>query len=332
MKALVFERFGEPSDVLQLLDRPTPEPSEGQVRVRMIASPINPSDLLNIRGRYVITPRLPAVPGFEGVGVVDAAGPGMLGRFLKGKRVLAINGTGGDWAEYAIIPAKQARPIPADIPDEQAASMFVNPATALAIVRHVLQVPKNAWLLQSAAGSELGKMIIRLGKHDGFRTLNVVRRPETRTELEALGADAVISPAEGDLPSQIRRIVGDAGVHYAIDAVGGDTGTALFDSLAQPGRLVIYGSLSGEPVRVDPRRMISGRRVLESFWLGDWIRRQSIPKALKIFSQIAQLLRLGVFETQVGPQFPLHLYSDALAHAERQARAGKVLLRLDATP
>ena len=115
MKAAVFERFGDPVEVLSVRDVPLPEPGPGQVRVRMIASPINPSDLLVVRGRYGVLPRLPATPGFEGVGIVDKAGPGLLGRWVEGKRVAAINSVGGNWAEYAVIPARQARLIPADL-------------------------------------------------------------------------------------------------------------------------------------------------------------------------------------------------------------------------
>src|SRR5947208_2028019 len=101
----------------------------------------------------------------------------------------------------AILPALRVVPVSSDLPDEQVASFFVNPATALAMVRHVLKVPKGAWLLQSAAGSTLGRMIIKLGRHDGFRTLNVVRRHEAIDELKALGGDAVISSSEGDRKS-----------------------------------------------------------------------------------------------------------------------------------
>ena len=90
-----------------------------------------------------------------------------------GQRVFAHNGSGGNWSQYAVVPAQTAWPVPNDIPDAQVASLMINPATAILMVRHVLAVPRGEWLLQSAAGSELGRMIIRLAKHDGIRTINV---------------------------------------------------------------------------------------------------------------------------------------------------------------
>src|SRR5438309_3951937 len=102
MKAVVFERFGEPAEVLRVEEVPTPMPGPGEVRVRMIASPVNPSDLLTARGLYGVLPALPSTPGFEGVGVVDEVGPGILGKMVKDKRVTAINPAGGNWAEYAV--------------------------------------------------------------------------------------------------------------------------------------------------------------------------------------------------------------------------------------
>jgi NADPH:quinone reductase-like Zn-dependent oxidoreductase len=328
MKAAVFEKFGDPHEVLRVRDVPEPHPGPGEVRVRMILSPVNPSDLLVVRGRYGVLPSLPATPGFEGVGVVDEVGPGLLGRLVQGKRVVAINGAGGNWAEYAVIPWRQARPLPADIPDEQAAAYFVNPATVLALARHVLKVRRGDWLLQSAAGSTLGRMMIKLGRHDGFKTLNVVRRREAVDELRALGGDAVISSADGPIDEQVRQIVGGEGVKYAIDPVGGETGTAVFRSLALDGRLVLYGTLSDEPIQVDPRLIISGKRSVEGFWLGHWMRERSILAALMLFREIASMIRQSVLSSEIGRVYPLEEIPEAAKQADAVARHGKVLVRL----
>jgi len=328
MRAVVFEQFGEPSEVLQVREVPLPQPGPGQVRVRMIASPINPSDLLVARGRYGVLPRLPATPGFEGVGIVDKAGPGLLGRLVLGKRVAALNGLGGNWAEYAVIPARQARPFPADIPDEQVATAFVNPATVLAMVRHELKVRPGEWLLQSAAGSTLGKMVIRLGHHLGIKTLNVVRRREAIDELKALGATAVICSADGPIADQVRKVTGSDGVRYAIDAVGGATGTGLFESLAADAKLLVYGTLSQEPIAIDPRAMIAGHRVVEGFWLGHWIRQRTIPASLRLFAEIARMIRAGVLSSDIGASFSLDAIGEATRQAEAVGRQGKVLLSI----
>src|SRR4249919_3652918 len=92
-------------------------------------------------GKYGLKARLPATPGFEGVGVVEATGGGVLGWLRKGKRVAVINDRVGNWQERTVTSARQVIPVPADIPDDQAACFFVNPATAVSMTRHVLAVP-----------------------------------------------------------------------------------------------------------------------------------------------------------------------------------------------
>jgi NADPH:quinone reductase len=328
MKAAVFEKFGDRAAELGVREVADPRPGPGEVRVRMTLSPVNPSDLLVVEGRYGVLPKLPATPGFEGVGVVDLVGPGLIGRYVQGKRVIALNSDGGNWADYAVIPARQARPIPADISDEQAATFFVNPATVLAMVRHVLAVPKGAWLLQSAAGSNLGRMIIKLGRHDGFKTLNVVRRRDAVDGLKRLGGDAVISSEDGPIDEQVHRIVGGEALRFAVDPVGGETGTQLLSSLGGGGRLVLYGTLSGEPIRVDTRLIISGPRTVEGFWLGNWMRQRSIPASLLLFREIAALIRQGVLSSDVGTIYPLADIQSAAREAATVGRQGKVLLKL----
>src|SRR5262245_36313411 len=285
MKRVVFERPGPPTEVVHVEDDvPAPEPRRGEVLVRMLASPINPSDLMYIRGGYGIKPRLPATPGFEGVGVVEATGGGILGWLRKGKRVAVLYDRTGTWAEYTITKARQVVPIPDTISDEQAATFFVNPATALIMTRDVLRVTRGAWLLQSAAGGELGKMVIRLGQKFGFRTLNVVRRREQIEELKQLGADAVIVESDGPLPEQVARIADS--VRFALDPIGGKTGTEVIASLAPLGRCLLYGALTDEPVSLHPRLAIGNDLRVEGFWLATWVRRQGVLTLLKLFRRV----------------------------------------------
>ncbi|MFQ3652209.1 MAG: zinc-dependent alcohol dehydrogenase family protein [Gemmataceae bacterium] len=330
MRAVVVEQFGEPADVVKVAEVPTPSRAEGMARVRMLLSPINPSDLMTIRGIYGRRPSLPFTPGYEGVGVVEEAS-GVIAwmRGLKGKRVAVLNGTGGNWAEQVVIPARQCIPLPDDLPDEQGASYFVNPATVLVMIRYVLKVPRGAWLLQTAAGSALGRMIIRLGKRDGFKTINLVRRREQLTELKALGADEVLVSGEDDILARVRSLTPQtAGVGYALDCVGGSMGSQAVACLGSGGRLLLYGTLSNDPIRLESRSLMVGRKTIEGFWLADWVKLQSPWVMLSLFRQITALIREGILTTDVGACFPLDQISQAVQEAERVGRGGKVMLRL----
>jgi NADPH:quinone reductase-like Zn-dependent oxidoreductase len=327
MKAVVCERWGDPEEVLHVREVPEPTHGPGQVRVRMIASPINPSDLLTVRGQYGRLPPLPATPGFEGVGIVEA-GSGLLARRVMGRRVAVLNSGSGNWQEKVVIPARQAVPVPKTLTDEQAATFFVNPASAFIMTRYLLQVPRGAWLLQTAAGSTLGRMVIRLGQHFDFRTLNVVRRPEQAEELMLLDGTASVATNTQSLTERVRAITGGEGVLYAIDAVGGTTGSEVVHTLARGGRLVVYGTLAGEPLTFDSRALIVGQKRVEGFWLSEWVRDQKPWTILWLFRQIGKMIRAGVLASDVGKSFALTDIHAAVRQAAIPGRQGKVLLRI----
>ena len=183
MKAAIFDRFGVPEEVLQVREVPTPEPGRGEVRVRMTRQPDQPvrpaggprrvrqaahlardARLRGRRRRRQVRRRADRPAARPEAGQARGGpqrGPAATGQSSPSSR-----------------PARSC-PVPDDLPDEQAAAFFVNPASALAMTRHVLKVPPGDWLLQTAAGSALGRMVIRLGKHFGFRTINVVPPPRT---------------------------------------------------------------------------------------------------------------------------------------------------------
>ena len=327
MKAIICPEWGNPVDVLQVKEVPIPPVGPGQVRVRMLASPINPSDIFMIRGQYGYQPPLPCVPGFEGVGIVEE-GKGILAWRVIGKRVAVLNGKGGNWAEQVVIPARNAVPIPDNLSVEEAASFFVNPASALAMIRHVLKVPYGAWLLQTAAGSSLGKMIVRLSKIDQFRTINVVRRKEQINELKKLGAQEVIVSEGENIAAEVKKITGGSGVPFAIDAVGGIIAEQCLASLSYKGKLVLYSNLSGKRASFDPRVVITGDLKIEGFWLTNWVKDRSAISMLGLFRTIGQMYRQGITACEAGSTFSLDQFQQAVIESERRGKLGKVLFKI----
>lgn len=330
MKAVRFHQHGEPNQVLRVEDVPLPEPGPGQVRVRMLLSPVNPSDLLVVRGEYGAQPNLPATPGFEGVGMVEKSGGGLYGKLMIGKRVAVLNKAAGNWAEHVVLPAQQAFSfIPKSLPDEQVATLFVNPATAYILVTDVLRVPRGAWLLQTAAGSSLGKMIIRLGRHLGFRTINVVRRSDTAAAIQKLEPDAIIDMSKEDLEERVADLTGGQGVAHALDAVGGETGSKVVRCLGTKGKMVIYGALAADQsIQVSARRMIMGSKTIQGFWLSDWARSKGPLKMLMLLRKVGRLIDQGLLRSDVAATYPLDQITEAVTAAATPGRMGKILLRM----
>ncbi len=151
MQALVAHAIGEPAEVLRLETRPIPQPGRGEVRIRVLATPVHPSDLHILRGRFGIAPTLPAVMGSESVGVVDALGEGVDDVSI-GQRVITV-GVRETWQEFVVADARRVLAAPEAVSVSTAAQMITNPLTALLLVTNQLEVKPGEWLLQTAAGS-----------------------------------------------------------------------------------------------------------------------------------------------------------------------------------
>jgi NADPH:quinone reductase len=341
MKAVVFESTGSPDAVLTIKDVPEPEPKHGQVKVRMLCCPVNPSDLMFIRGQYTLSADLPATPGFEGVGIVESSGGGLRAKMMLGKRVAVLSRRGGNWAEKNVVPASQVIPfsnlLTGRLTQDQQATFFVNPVTVYVMCREVLRVPAGEWLLQTAAGSVLGHMVIRLGKRFGFKTLCVVRREEQVAELKAAGADSAIwfDPNEHSL-DQFRAAVAAATgastdrsvIHSAIDCVGGTTGSAVVSVLGKNTHMLVFGTLSGEPLTVPSRALMTPGASITGFWLGNYMETLKLPAKLKLVRRVSGLIREGVLASEIGASFSLDEITAAVQTAETQGRGGKVLLNI----
>lgn len=324
MLSVRFDQFGEPTDVLCIVERPKPLPGDGEVLVRMRARPIHPSDLLTVRGLYGSLPTLPATPGVEGAGAIEATGPKVQG-WQTGQRVIPL-ATSGTWQEYLIVKADQLIPIPDEIIDTIAAQFVVNPFTAWVMTTEELRLEPGQWLLQTAAGSTLGRVVLQIAQLRGFKTINVVRRHEQAEELKALGADEVVCTADEDLVERVMEITNKAGVPAAIDAVGGQNGAAAAHSLSRHGVMLSYGLLSGEPIPIDGGQMIFQCSTVRGFWLSDWFRSVPAERQRAVSAELLGLMARGAIAPPIEAKYPLKDVVKAVQHAERHGRQGKVLL------
>lgn len=324
MRALRFETVGNPKDVLKLVEVPTPEPRPGEVRLRMKLRPINPSDVLQVKGVYGRRPALPATAGLEGLGVVEALGEGVTG-FQVGQRVVPL-GAQGTWADALVTAAENLVAIPDGLADEAAAQLIVNPLTAWIMAVEDLKLQPGQWLVQTAAGSIVGRSLIQLGRARGFKTLNLVRRPEQVAELQALGADAVLCTEAPDWEQAAQALVGPKGAEAAVDAVGGSLAGQVAMLLRRGATMLIYGALSLDPLKVPGGQMIFRTLTLRGFWLTDW--KLSTPKAEqgRVLAELLAAMVRGDLVPPVEAIYPLAEFQAAIQRAETPGRGGKVLL------
>jgi NADPH:quinone reductase-like Zn-dependent oxidoreductase len=261
--------------------------------------------------------------------VVDACGSGILARRLLGKRVaIACPPPAGCWQEYSLVEAKKAVVMPEAISDQQAAMFFVNPLAAYVMIHEVLRVRRGEWVAISAAGSALGKSVVRMGRLYGFKTLCVVRSDSNSAQLRALGADAVIETERQDLLAEVCRITGGQGVQHALDCVGGALASDLLQCLGMNGHLLVYGTLSGAAMQVPGRDLMMPLTQVSGFFLSNWLAQQSLLKLLGVLRAVKKLTLAGVFEAEVTQVFGLEQVAEAVTAAKASGRTGKVMLRL----
>src|SRR5262249_21690334 len=163
-------------------------------------------------------------------------------------------------------------------------------------------------------------------KREGFRTINIVRRREQGEELLREGADAVICTADESISEKVRALTEGGGVPFALDAVGGATGSEAARTLAPGGRMLAYGTLTAEPLSLDPRTLIVGQKRIEGFWLGEWVARQGLLTKLRLVKRIGRLMSAGVLTSPIAATYPMEKIQDAVRDADQPGKPGKIIL------
>ncbi len=324
MIALTHARFGEPVDVIVPTEQPVPEPGPGEVRLRLLRSPIHNHDLATIRGVYGYKPTLPAVAGSELVGAIDALGSGVTG-LKPGMRVAAMGR--GAWAEYVTIAAQAAVPMPDAIDDDVASQLLAMPLSALVLFDDLRTEP-GMWIAQNAANGAVGRILMRIAQAHGVNVINLVRREEAADELRSYGAKHVVVTDRDGWQNDVRALTDGKGVARLVDSIAGPQSLEMQRVLAQHGELIVFGGLSGAAMKLDPSLMISAETIVRGFWMSAWMQRAPREEGAAAMRRVFDLATKGELPLPVAAVYELAQAHEALRAAERPGRGGKVLLRI----
>ncbi len=323
MQAQYAQRGPDPVAVIEAVEVELAAPRAGEVLVEILASPINPSDLLTLTGVYGVLPELPAVAGNEGVGRVAELGPGVTG-LKPGQLVLLPLGC-GTWASHVAARAAELVPLPAGADPQQLAMLTINPPTASLLLSEVTPLQPGDWVIQNAANSAVGTYLVKLAAERGIHTINVVRRQGAVESVQAAGGEIVLVDGD-DLKKRVRQATGGAEIKLAIDAVGGAATERLANCLANGGTVVNYGVMSGEPCHVSPTHLIFRGINLTGFWLATWYARAGAEQRAALYGDLTQRIARGELKAPIAECFDIRDIKQAVAAAAQGERGGKVLI------
>ncbi len=323
MKKVLLDQYGTPWEVARCADVPdVGDPGPDEVVFDVLAFPINPADMGFCRGTYRLKPPLPATPGAECVGRVTAVG-GNVKHVRRGD--LVINLQRENWAQKRRVAGDDAIPLPAGMDLKQAAMVRINPPTALLMLSDFVKLKGGDWVIQNVANSAVGRLLIVLAHQQGLRTVNVVRRADLADQLKGLGADVVIVDGP-DLAARVATAVSDAPIRLGVEAIGGAATGRITDCVATDGTVVHYGSMSGINPEVGRNNFIYRGVHLTGFMLGRFLSRRSAAEIRAIYADIARQVLTGTLSAPVDTVYPIENIKEALAHADKGGRNGKILV------
>lgn len=322
-KTLIFQDWNSNHLSVQISEKEIPTPKKGEVLIQVFASPINPSDLMFLRGLYGVRRKPPFTAGFEGSGVVVATGENV--NLKIGDRVSFVSAREGAWAEYVLTPENNCLPLSSELSLEEGSMLFVNPLTCYCLFEIAMEY-KTPAIVQTAAASALGKMMIRLCKEKNVPILNIVRKEEHVQELMQMGAEFVLNSENENFEKEFLKLSKKLNTKILLDAVGGDLISRLFIHLPYNSKIISYGNLSEKNFEVVPGLLIFQKKSIEGFWLSEWIMNQSREEVLKI-SEKTQALYKKCFFSKIEQDFPLSKGWEAIEYYKKNMSRGKVIFK-----
>ncbi|XP_055467075.1 enoyl-[acyl-carrier-protein] reductase, mitochondrial isoform X1 [Psammomys obesus] len=331
VRALVYGNHGDPAKVVQLKNLELSAVEGSDVHVRMLAAPINPSDINMIQGNYGLLPKLPAVGGNEGVGEVVAVGPSVSG-LRPGDWVIPANAGLGTWRTEAVFSEEALIGVPKDIPVQSAATLGVNPCTAYRMLMDFEHLQPGDSVIQNASNSGVGQAVIQIASALRLKTINVVRdRPDIQKltdRLKGLGADYVLTEEELRMP-ETKAVFKELPLpRLALNCVGGKSSTELLRHLAPGGTMVTYGGMARQPVTASVSLLIFKDLKLRGFWLSQWKKNHTPDEFKELVLTLYELIRQGQLTAPAWSEVPLQDYQQALEASMKPFVSSKQILTM----
>ncbi|MCM3301598.1 alcohol dehydrogenase catalytic domain-containing protein [Streptomyces pseudogriseolus] len=330
MRSVVHTRQGDPAEVLELREEDgRPRPGAGEVLVRLRVRPVHPGDLIAVEGGLPGLPdqdSQPRIPGVEGMGVVEEAGADVRAP-LVGRRV-AVFPAPGAWAEYVVVPAERAVPVPDEIGDDTAALMLVNPLTLVMLHRAVEQAldGHDGPVVQTAAGSSVGRLVSAHAERHGLPLVNLVRGAAgARKVRDVFPGQPVIVTSDADWQDQVRRATGGGGARAVLDCVGGSLTRDLVGLLGDGGTLISYGRLGSGVTMLDELPLVNRGLTVRGVTIWHWTDRTPEQRAEDLAFAV-DLARTSPELLEVAARYDLADVKAAVKHARRPGKSGTVLL------
>ncbi|KAL8208598.1 hypothetical protein R6Q57_008010 [Mikania cordata] len=295
-KAVFYENHGPPDTVTKIIQVPPVEIKANDVCVKMLASPINPSDINRIEGVYPVRPPVPAVGGYEGVGEVHSVGSAVQG-FSPGDLVMVSPPSPGTWQTHVVKDKSFWYKLDRGTPVEYAATITVNPLTALRMMEDYVDLKSGDAIVQNGATSMVGQCVIQLAKLRGIHTINIIRdrsgSDEAKEKLKKLGADQVYTEGQLDVKN-VKSLLGDVPEPaLGFNCVGGNASSLVLKFLRQGGTMVTYGGMAKKPVTVSTSSFIFKELSLKGFWLQKWLSPDKTEACRETIDYLLGLIREG---------------------------------------
>jgi mitochondrial enoyl-[acyl-carrier protein] reductase / trans-2-enoyl-CoA reductase len=324
-KAVIYRQYGVPAETVEVEEIAPSKPGVGEVVINRILAPINPADLNTIEGKYPSRFPLPATPGIEGVGTIAELGEGVTDTDLKVGTAVLLPAGFGSWREEGIAKASELVAVPEGVPYHEAAMIKVNPATAWRMLHDFVAPQPGAWVVQNGGNSGVRRAVIAIAQKIGLKTVSLVRRPELIDELKALGADIVLLDDE-TAKEKIKESTGGAKIHLALNSVGGESAIRIASALANGGKVVTFGAMSRQPMKIPTGFLIFKDIQFVGYWMTRWYKNATPDQQRALFTQLLELARTGTFQTPVEKIYPLSEVREAINRALQGSRGGKILL------